>query len=242
MGQYYHGVILAKSINENKEIKVEKSMSSWTYNNGSKLMEHSYLNNHYVKEFEKLLANEYFGFPFAWVGDYADDKYGVDVYTLAGKYITEYANQRASERGWKPVEEYVGFGKDFVDENGDYHDVDELFDITPKETLLKEKYQYIVNLDKKMFIRMPKESKEKDKYGYTKMTIHPLPLLCAVGNQRGGGDYYGRNETLVGSWAYDRIGVTNELPSDITTELVAVFEESWNDDTIRVNDFAYKEI
>ncbi len=35
--------------------------------------------------------------------------------------------------------------------------------------------------------------------------VHPLPLLCADGNGRGGGDYYGVGMDYVGSWAGDFI-------------------------------------
>lgn len=51
------------------------------------------------------------------------------------------------------------------------------------------------------------------------LTMHPLPLLCADGNGRGGGDYYDLNKEVVGYWAYNRIGVTNnvkDIPNDYT--------------------------
>ena len=68
-------------------------------------------------------------------------------------------------------------------------------------------YRYVINEDKNLFIDTDKI--KKDEYGYR---IHPLPLLCADGNHRGGGDYYGLNEDKVGIWAYDRLGVTNKRP------------------------------
>ena len=37
--------------------------------------------------------------------------------------------------------------------------------------------------------------------------IHPLPLLTALGNGRGGGDYGGMNKDLVGSWAWDELEI-----------------------------------
>ena len=40
--------------------------------------------------------------------------------------------------------------------------------------------------------------------------FHPLPLLTANGNGRGGGDYLGSDMDLVGSWAGDRIAVAND--------------------------------
>jgi hypothetical protein len=83
-----------------------------------------------------------------------------------------------------------------------------------------------------MFVRIPELSENWD--------IHPLPLLCADGNQRGGGDYYGANEDLVGSWAYDRIGIDNEIPKGITTELVVTFKERYNGG--KGNDYKYVDV
>lgn len=36
---------------------------------------------------------------------------------------------------------------------------------------------------------------------------HPLPLLTALGNGRGGGDYHGINEDKVGCWAWDMLEI-----------------------------------
>jgi hypothetical protein len=49
-----------------------------------------------------------------------------------------------------------------------------------------------------------------------------LPLLTAEGNGRGGGDYRGENENLIGSWARDIISVEMEIP-DGYDELVCEF-------------------
>jgi len=61
-------------------------------------------------------------------------------------------------------------------------------------------YRYIVNHTKKLYIK---------KTG----NLHPLPLLTAEGNGRGGGDYDGPNMDMVGSWARDVISMENEIPS-----------------------------
>ena len=67
MGQYYRGAILNEEKND-----VIKSLCCYAHNNGAKLMEHSYIGNHYVRAFEKLLGTTYKNKPFVWVGDYAD--------------------------------------------------------------------------------------------------------------------------------------------------------------------------
>ena len=67
-----------------------------------------------------------------------------------------------------------------------------------------KEYRYIINHTKKQYV-----DKENQYY-------HPLPLLTAEGNGRGGGDYYGQGEKLVGTWARDVISVEKEFPEDYT--------------------------
>ena len=63
-------------------------------------------------------------------------------------------------------------------------------------------YRYIINLDKKEYVDLVKCRET--------CILHPLPLLTANGNGWGGGDYHGSDMDLVGSWAADRIAVTND--------------------------------
>lgn len=64
--------------------------------------------------------------------------------------------------------------------------------------------QYVVNHTKRQYIVIPPEGA---------WAIHPLPLLTAEGNGRGGGDFHG-NDTFVGTWARDLISVTGIIPAD----------------------------
>lgn len=94
---------------------------------------------------------------------------------------------------------------------GDYADAepgsnDNLHTITyevPEKTISTDlridhdKYPYIVNHSKKEYLDKRKLSSR----------IHPLPLLTAEGNGRGGGDYHGSNQHFVGTWARDIISV-----------------------------------
>ena len=114
---------------------------------------------------------------------------------------------------------------------GDYADVEKdsnanLYHITdgddesdkvyrPKPMILEPEYIYIVNHTKKQFI-------DKTKY----LIIHPLPLITAEGNGRGGGDYHGSNEELVGSWARDVISIEKEVPEGFSE-----FMEKFGQDT-----------
>ena len=80
-------------------------------------------------------------------------------------------------------------------------------------------FKFIINFSKNIFVRIP-QSHDED------LIIHPLPLLCASGNGRGGGDYHGTNMSMVGEWAYDEIAVSNELPKEITKELFITIDEN----------------
>jgi hypothetical protein len=71
---------------------------------------------------------------------------------------------------------------------------------------------YIVNHSKKLFVD---KTKVKD--------IHPLPLLVSEGNGNGGGDYYGTNEELCGTWSRDIISMDSTIP-DGYTELECNFK------------------
>lgn len=73
MGQYFKGVILPMDYKENLTETAEVAETAWHWDNGSKLMEHSYLDNNYVNLYVYLLSGKYKGYPFVWCGDYADD-------------------------------------------------------------------------------------------------------------------------------------------------------------------------
>ena len=99
MGQYYCGTILNKESFDNKEIKVAKAISPYSVKNGAKLTEHSWVGNWYVKLYERLLANEYKGYPLVWAGDYAKPKFGKLVYDEAWGFIRSFIANKAKELG-----------------------------------------------------------------------------------------------------------------------------------------------
>ncbi len=70
----------------------------------------------------------------------------------------------------------------------------------------------LLNHDRKEFIDLDEyKRKSKDKEGWT---IHPLPLLTAVGNDRGGGDFHEGNVgyEFVGIWAWQLISIADVTP------------------------------
>lgn len=168
MGQYYKGIILKEGTNE-----PEIAFSSYSYESGAKLMEHSYIGNQFVRRMEKEISPEgnHYKAPVVWGGDYADSE-------IEGEDIPLYML------------------------------CDNVLEEKSKDVTTKKRLRYIVNHTKKLYV--DKEKVSADKYGYK---INPLPLLTAEGNGRGGGDYHGNNEKLVGSWARDIISTESAITS-----------------------------
>lgn len=116
---------------------------------------------------------------------------------------------------------------------GDYADTDRkrqkrnLYELATGKTkvnpndftdVLRKTYQYIINEDTKQFVDVTKS--KRDKWGYR---IHPLPILIAEGNGRGGGDYHGSDMDKVGIWARNLIRVSDEKPAKGYKELKVNF-------------------
>ena len=144
------------------------------------------------------------GVTFVWAGDYAD---GVD-----GKEEEENWYSIASGNEDKGVnEDTVIKAIELLASNGDG---------------IVNPFKYIINHTTKQFV-------EVGEFEEGKWKLHPLPLLTADGNGRGGGDYCGKNNAKsIGAWAYCRISVGNEVPDGYTkykgwkTE----YDDAMNDD------------
>jgi hypothetical protein len=167
MGQYYKPVLL-----DAEKKNVIGWVSSYKYDSGAKLMEHSWMENDFVKAFENLIYKN--PMPVTWCGDYADAVDGSDEGDNFYMLCTDKTN------------------------------------LTPTTELGQHKSRYIINHDTKEYV--DKKTVPKDKDGWQ---IHPLPLLTAEGNGRGGGDYRGDSK-LVGSWSRCLISVSEELPEGYT--------------------------
>ena len=71
--------------------------------------------------------------------------------------------------------------------------------------------KFLLNHDTKEYLNLNEyKEKSKDKEGWT---IHPLPLLTAVGNNRGGGDFHEGNigYEFVGKWAWQLISIADSI-------------------------------
>ena len=94
-------------------------------------------------------------------------------------------------------------------------------------------HKYLINHTKKVYVDFDLYiSKCTDSDGWC---VHPLSLLTAIGNGRGGGDYHDEyvDYYMVGSWAGDTIEVTDTIPNDYELEDVRFIEDTnYNDDRI----------
>jgi hypothetical protein len=180
MGQYYRPISLEKL----------ECVSPYAFDNGAKLIEHSWLPNEFVRSIETLIAEggKWYGDRIVWAGDYADPE--------------------KDENGNDRTFEYEGRQLPLT-----------LYRITNDNAILPDKvkrpiYRYLINMDTKEFVDF---KKVPDVDGWI---LHPLPFLTCEGNGQGGGDFYGKDpEGLVGKWARNRITISTRKPKD-HTELV----------------------
>ena len=85
MGQYYKAIILGP---QNAVEFIRLWMCPFSYNNGLKLMEHSYLNNPFVSAFEYQISCDgpFYMSRVVWAGDYAEkEPSGKSLYEMASE-------------------------------------------------------------------------------------------------------------------------------------------------------------
>lgn len=141
MGQYYVPVLMT----QHGDIK---TFYSHEYDNGLKLMEHSYIGNDFVAAVLHYLTKH--PYKLFWLGDYAEMR----------DFKNHKMTPRKMSQAWS-----------------------DNYNIHPKDTCTEWKYNsaYVINLDKSECIKLQDISNE--------LTICPIPILTAVGNGKGGGDY-----------------------------------------------------
>ena len=166
MGQYY------KPIN----IDNNQWLYSHEYDNGLKLMEHSWVGNNFVGTVMALMlpGGTWHKNRIVWAGDYYDGEGEIPYYSLA-------------------------------------EDKDK---INPHTSITKEmqKKAKLVNHTKKLYVRYDEMPCHTDDYG--EWIVNPLPLLTALGNERGGGDYHSEHADFdkVGIWAGDVLSIEWAVP------------------------------
>lgn len=189
MGQYYRASILKPNYKTTKDNIVSASISPYDFDNGAKLMEHSYINNEYVCAFMhmiQMLDKTNRGLICVWAGDYAGN--------IPGRKAHE--NETIFDDA---------YGADINVTNS------ELYDHLKENPCVS--YKYAINRTKKEFVEIPEAQTGKS-------IVHPLPILLAFGNGLGLGDYHTKiggktkhNAQFVGTWAFDKISVSNEIPN-----------------------------
>jgi len=208
MGQYYKPIILKDD---------KKTIVGWAYSHeygcGLKLMEHSYIDNPLVNVVENYLK-ENGGARVVWAGDYADAEpvkipkeeakklwqtmvaNGTTETSFAEFWAKSTEVYKKDEHGELVGECLYSLADSAENENGK---VIRRAKPKIKASCERNNFRYLINDSKKLYIDLwtiPCVD------GYR---VHPLPILTAEGNGRGGGDYSGLNMNLVGSWARDFI-------------------------------------
>jgi hypothetical protein len=180
MGQYYKPTAVGTG----------QFVYSHSYDNGLKLMEHSWIGNNFVGAVETLITKggEWFGKPIVWAGDYADPEIDKNGETL--KHIYE--------------------GKEYETNLYDLCKT-ELKPAEPGEN--HKPLRFLKNLDTKEFVDLNKVP-VSDTWNDNDYRIHPLPLLTCEGNGRGGGDFRGNEKDLVGKWARNRVVIQKSKPKN----------------------------
>ena len=207
MGQYYKAIIL----NEDKKT-IKAHATSWDYQSGSKLMEHSWMLNDFVARVEiELLNNPQI---LVWAGDYADPEVDDKGNIIKGTYESTSGEMK----------EYDISLYDMCKDKDELKQGDVFTLLEKKEVKASAKRRYILNHDTKQFVDKNKMPEDKDGW-----KIHPLPLLVADGNNRGGGDYRENQADFdkVGIWKRNTISIVTrktDIPKDFK-EISVQFNE-----------------
>ena len=182
MGQYFKPIILGEKPKDGENETVKVWMYSHSYDNGLKLMEHSYQGNNFVSTFEKELTRRgnHYKSRVVWAGDYADE-----------------------EPGLKIIKE----GKEY-DANL-YSLCNDGNEISPKVAKTDD-YPFIVNHTKKQFVDKNKVPEIQDWEG-VKIHPLPL-LTSEGNGQGGGDFRGEDENEIIGSWARDVISIEKESP------------------------------
>lgn len=173
MGQYY------RLVNFDKKEFVE----SWGLDNGAKLTEWAYCRAEMSCALMNLVAGRWKGDRVYVVGDYADLS---DSSTNWYEVYKEITDEIGTEKACGYATENF---KDITSEvDADFHDWNRIYNHFTKQ---------FIDLHKCPIEWTWRDDETKE---LCISSFAPLALLLAMGNDRGGGDYYGNNENLVGSW------------------------------------------
>jgi hypothetical protein len=231
-GQYYRIIFLAEK--QDGSTDTSETIRTWFVPSYVKLMEHSYLDEHFLRFIEFLLSKNgmFYRSRIVWAGDYADPELelGLDKDENKGD-----AKEKSTRNLYQMcsldqmVDEMVYLQGSLIEALCGHMD-SQLIDQRAWSYTMQSKIgdTYIVNHTKKQFVQIRKGGQPQD-------GIHPLPLLVSEGNGRGrgerNGDYFGSNQELCGTWARDVISIEEKehIPGDYT-ELVCEFVSDFDRD------------
>jgi hypothetical protein len=193
MGQYYTALVIDGDSNI-------KTLKPHQFDNGAKLLEHSWIGNSFVNAVYTLIYNS--PCKVAWIGDYSNHPYepNNDAYAKAlsrSKFTELY------KIVWEDNEGDSLHPKDFTEEQ------------LSLMTVLTSG-MYLINHSRNCYLELGtyiRHAIDKDT-----RCINPLPLLTACGNGRGGGDFHEGNigYESVGIWAFDELEYSNKKPQGYT--------------------------
>ena len=157
----------------------------WDLSNGYKLMEWAHSGNQMNLALTNKIAGDWKGDRVYVLGDYADE-------TGPGEEGFAAVAKMLDENGIEPPNLFPYVYKNFknISDDCDVEDYGYRY-------LYNHKTRQVIDLAK-LPIEWGWYSKEEKQGGI--VSIAPLPVLIAIGNGRGGGDYYGVNEEYAGSW------------------------------------------
>ena len=217
MGQYWIGTIVKE---DGSHIDVYKNYLLDKAGNKeyvlAKLLEHGYLGNPYVDSIAKKIYKN----PgrVAWVGDYAE---GLEFKDLP--YEAQVNLKKLGlEHFHKEIYQYCYSDADKEHMKLDAPIYGDKVTLHPgvAPDLIDTQNKFLVNHDQKTYIWYNRYyAISLDEYGYV---INPIPILTAISNDLGGGDYHDCyvNYDLVGSWALDLLSIEDEPPEDYKEEII----------------------
>ena len=219
MGQYYRPLLFKENAKNCTNDTLLASFNSWDYDNGSKLMEHSWVRNSLVcavlckiKEYGKARV--------VWAGDYADDelqrlcvKIKESQDTDKSLTLDDFKDVIADLKAWKAQNddnytEVTGKVIDREIEGALAMPIEDLrnsssvngvclynlcreSDDVKKVRYPKTNPRFIINYTKNQYVDIKHVKCENpENWGSKDWFIHPLPLLTCEGCGRGGGDYH----------------------------------------------------
>lgn len=214
MGQYYTPVeILCLGDETHFVINCFSCQVKGQGYNGIKLMEHSWWDNDFLVNFcarlyERSKENNK-ETHILWLGDYADPDCLPSLEGLSKCY-------GGPNKTWlkEALEDENCKEKNIANSHPEFTLNNKFLVNTTKQEFINCTTYYTCNCD------------------IEGMCIHPLPLLTAVGNGEGGGDYFGVNNELAGRWAGDALYIDDEAPTESFTEIFPIFRERWQKFTV----------